>query len=72
MQTDEEAELLAEGAVQADLWGINLYRWVPEEDWLEFDSMSNLRPSWGSVCAAPTIRPPVTRSRQPANNLVRR
>jgi hypothetical protein len=48
MHADEEAALLAEGSTQADLWGINLYPELPEEDWLEFDSMINLRPSWGN------------------------
>lgn len=48
MHADEEAELLAEGAAQADLWGINLYPDVEGEDWLEFDSMINLRPSFGN------------------------
>jgi hypothetical protein len=48
MHADQEAEFLAEGAAQADLWGINLYPDVPGEDWLEFDSMINLRPSFGN------------------------
>jgi len=46
MHADEEAELLKLGSNQTDLWGINLY---PElfgtEDFIEFDSMINLRPS---------------------------
>ena len=42
------AELLSEGSRQQDLWGINLYPDLPEEDWLEFDSMINLRPSFGN------------------------
>ncbi len=48
MHADEEAELLAGGAVQQDLWGINLYPDLPEDEWLEFDSMVNLRPSFGN------------------------
>jgi hypothetical protein len=48
MHADQEAELLAEGSIQEDLWGINLYPDLPEEDWLEFDSMINLRPSVGN------------------------
>lgn len=42
------AELLAEGSEQADLWGINLYPDLPGEEWLELDSMNNLRPSLGN------------------------
>jgi hypothetical protein len=48
MHADQEAELLAEGAAQRDLWGINLYPDLPESEWLEFDSMINLRPSFGN------------------------
>jgi hypothetical protein len=48
MHADEEAELLAEGSAQADLWGINLYPDAAGDDWLEFDSMINLRPSSGN------------------------
>ncbi len=48
MHADEEAELLAEGSDQTDLWGINLYPDLPEPEWLEFDSMINLRPSFGN------------------------
>lgn len=48
MHADQEAELLAEGSAQRDLWGINLYPGLVEADWLEFDSMINLRPSFGN------------------------
>jgi hypothetical protein len=48
MHADQEAELLAEGSQQADLWGINLYPDIAGDDWLEFDSVINLRPSFGN------------------------
>jgi hypothetical protein len=48
LHADQEAELLAEGSAQRDLWGINLYPDVEGSDWLEFDSMINLRPSFGN------------------------
>jgi hypothetical protein len=48
MHADQEAALLAEGAGQRDLWGINLYPQLEGPDWLEFDSMINLRPSFGN------------------------
>ena len=48
MHADQEAELLSEGSAQRDLWGINLYPEMPDADWLEFDSMINLRPSFGN------------------------
>jgi hypothetical protein len=48
LHADQEASLLAEGSKQADLWGINLYPDIVGEDWLELDSMINLRPSFGN------------------------
>jgi hypothetical protein len=48
MHADQEAELLEAGSCQENLWGINLYPDLPESDWLEFDSMINLRPSFGN------------------------
>jgi hypothetical protein len=48
LHADQEAELLAEGSGQADLWGINLYADAGDADWIEFDWMINLRPSLGN------------------------
>ena len=48
LHADQESELLAEGSSQSDLWGINLYPDLDGPDWLEFDSMINLRPSSGN------------------------
>jgi hypothetical protein len=48
LHSDEEALLLENGSVQADLWGINLYPDLPSDDWIEFDSMINIRPSQGN------------------------
>lgn len=46
MHADQEEFLLQQGSEQKDLWGINFYPdEVGSEDWLEFDSMINLRPS---------------------------
>jgi hypothetical protein len=48
LHADQEAELLADGSAHRDLWGINLYPDRPDQDWVEFDSMINLRPSAGN------------------------
>lgn len=48
MHADLEAALLAEGSAQRHLWGINLYPDLPEEEWIEFDSLINLRPAQGN------------------------
>lgn len=48
LHADEEQWLLEDGSQQADLWGINLYPAEISEDWIEFDSMINVRPSQGN------------------------
>lgn len=47
LHADEEQLLLEDGSQQEYLWGINLY---PErtDDWIEFDSMINIRPRQGN------------------------
>lgn len=48
MHSDQEELLLESGSKQGDLWGINLYPDAAEENFIEFDSMINVRPSWGN------------------------
>ena len=48
LHSDEEAALLEDGSRQGDLWGINIYPAEPGEDWIEFDSVLNIRPSHGN------------------------
>ena len=48
LHSDQEALLLENGSAQRDLWGINLYPDADGEEWIEFDSMINLRPSVGN------------------------
>lgn len=48
LHSDEEATLLDQGSVQRHLWGINLYPDKPLNEWIEFDSMINVRPSGGN------------------------
>ncbi|MCJ7829624.1 DUF5674 family protein [Patescibacteria group bacterium] len=45
LHSDEEALLLEKKSKQENLWGINLYPEIKDDDWIEFDSMINLRPS---------------------------
>lgn len=45
LHSDEEALLLDDGSRQQDLWGINLYPAETGDDWIEFDSVINVRPS---------------------------
>jgi len=49
LHSDEELYLLEKGSEQQDLWGINF--WPDEygtDDFVEFDSMINLRPGQGN------------------------
>ena len=45
LHADLEAFLLSAGSRQEDLWGINLYPYLAGDDFLEFDSMINIKPS---------------------------
>ncbi len=48
LHSDLEAMLLENDSTQEALWGINLYPDIEDDDFLEFDSMINLRPSQGN------------------------
>jgi hypothetical protein len=48
LHSDEEAVLLDQGSKQRHLWGINLYPDKPLDEWIEFDSMINVRPATGN------------------------
>ena len=49
LHADEEAYLLENGSEQKNLWGINLYPELAGDDFIEFDSMINLRPAQGNL-----------------------
>ncbi len=49
LHSDLEALLLESGSNQKNLWGINFYPDdIDDEDFIEFDSMINLRPVQGN------------------------
>ena len=48
LHSDLEALLLEEGYQQASLRGINLYPGAKKDEFIEFDSMINMRPSEGN------------------------
>lgn len=49
LHSDQEEMLLKLGSNQENLWGINLHPGLyGNEDWIEFDSMINIRPSLGN------------------------
>lgn len=45
LHADLEKYLLESGSAQPDLWGINLYPELEGDEFLEFDSIINIRPS---------------------------
>jgi len=49
MHADLEQFLLSRGSEQDDLWGINLWYEDDGEDFVEFDSMINVRPRQGNM-----------------------
>ncbi|MGE3167147.1 MAG: DUF5674 family protein [Planctomycetota bacterium] len=48
LHADGEHLTLEDGSSQRDLWGLNLYPGETSEEWIEFDSMINLRPAQGN------------------------
>ena len=48
LHSDLEAMLLEDGSKQKNLWGINFYPELQGDEFVEFDSMINMRPSEGN------------------------
>lgn len=48
LHADLETLLLSKGSAQKDLWGINLWSEESGEDFIEFDSLINIRPWQGN------------------------
>ena len=48
LHSDLEALLLENGSKQKSLWGINLYPDLQGDDFIEYDSMINVRPGQGN------------------------
>lgn len=48
LHSDEQGLLIENGSKQEALWGINIYPEIKDENWIEFDSMINLKPHLGN------------------------
>ncbi len=48
MHADQEEFLLEQGSEQQNLWGINFHPFETGNNFVEFDSMINMRPSSGN------------------------
>ena len=44
LHSDLEADLLADGSKQENLWGINLYPLKDKKDFIEYTALINIRP----------------------------
>jgi len=63
LHSDLEALLLENGSEQSSLWGVNFYPDMGGKDFLEFDSMINMRPSQGNISRSvdsPEVRKKIT------------
>ena len=72
MHADIENHMLKQGSSQGDLWGITIHPTLKNDDWIEFDSLINLRPSWGNRSRGvddPTIQEQIMKI---VTNLVKR
>ncbi len=49
LHSDLEALLIENGSQQQDLWGINFYPDLEGDEFVEFDSMINMRPSQSNM-----------------------
>lgn len=49
LHSDLEALFLENGSQQRSLWGINFYPDLQGDEFIEFDSMINMRPSQGNT-----------------------
>lgn len=61
LHADIEQELLQQGSEQANLWGINFYPEMGGEDFIEFDSLINIRPYQGN--RSRDVQDPIVRKR---------
>jgi hypothetical protein len=49
LHADEEVLLIErEGSKREHVWGVNIYPEKTDDDWIEFDSVINLKPSFGN------------------------
>lgn len=48
LHSDEQELLIENGSKIKNLWGINIYPEMKDENWIEFDSVINLKPHFGN------------------------
>lgn len=48
LHSDEEVLLSENGSKRENTWGINIYPEKSDDDWIEFDSMINIKPQYNN------------------------
>lgn len=61
LHMDLAEKLITEGSKQENLWGINIYPDIEDENWIEFDSMVNLKPRLNNLTRS--VENPETREK---------
>lgn len=46
LHSDEEVLLYEKGSRRENIWGVNLYPEKSKDDWIEFDSVINIKPQY--------------------------
>ena len=72
LHSDLEQMLLENGSLQEDLWGFNIYPEVDGDDFIEFDSLINIRPRQNNRSKNVEDESIQSRIREIVNNFVSR
>ena len=48
LHSDEQELLIEKGSEVKNIWGINIYPEIKDKNWIEFDSVINLKPHLGN------------------------
>jgi hypothetical protein len=72
LHADDEAFLLDRGSEQRDLWGINIHPFKSRAEWVEFDSLINIRPSAGNLSRSVEAEETRQRIREIVQRLLRK
>lgn len=72
LHADEEVVLSEQGSRRENTWGINLYPDKSEAEWIEFDSMVNIKPQFNNKSRKVENENTQTKIREIVNKLVNR
>jgi len=51
LHIDTNERLIKDGSSQQNIWGINIYPNNPRDEWIEFNSLINIKPALGNRSA---------------------